>query len=64
MTSVAWKNLGHQRVRFGLSTGGVAFPVMLILIVRGLFDGVLSQAPAGLRHSGRPRRLRTLGPPP
>ncbi|HVL97797.1 MAG TPA: ABC transporter permease [Egibacteraceae bacterium] len=44
MTNIAWKNLGHQRARFLLSTGGVAFAVLLILIVRGLYDGILTQA--------------------
>lgn len=44
MTNIAWKNLGHQRARFALSTGGVAFSVLLILIVRGLYDGILAQA--------------------
>ena len=44
MTNIAWKNLGHQRARFAISTGGVAFAVLLILIVRGLYDGILAQA--------------------
>lgn len=44
MTNIAWKNLGHQRARFALSIGGVAFAVLLILIVRGLYDGILTQA--------------------
>lgn len=44
MTNIAWKNLAHQRARFALSTGGVAMAVLLILIVRGLYDGILTQA--------------------
>lgn len=44
MTNIAWKNLAHQRARFALSTGGVAFAVMLILIVAGLYEGILTQA--------------------
>lgn len=44
VTNIAWKNLGHQRARFALSVGGVAFAVLLILIVRGLYAGILTQA--------------------
>jgi hypothetical protein len=35
MTNIA-QELGHQRARFAISTGGVAFVVLLILIVRPL----------------------------
>lgn len=44
MTNIAWRNLTGQRTRFAPSTGGVAFAVMLILIVNGLYDGILNQA--------------------
>lgn len=44
MTNIAWRNLGHERLRFALSIGGVAFAVMLMLIVRGLYEGILTQA--------------------
>lgn len=49
MTSIAWKNLSHQRARFALSTGGVGFAVLLMLIVQGLYDGILTQATAYAR---------------
>lgn len=39
MISVARKNLLHEKGRFFISTGGVAFSVMLILILLGLYRG-------------------------
>jgi putative ABC transport system permease protein len=43
MTNIAWKNLARERTRLGISVGGVAFAVLLILIVRGLYAGFLDQ---------------------
>lgn len=37
MFSFAAKNLGKERVRLAISVGGVAFAVMLIVLLRGLF---------------------------
>lgn len=39
MLSIAWNNLTHEKGRFIVSVGGVAFAVVLILIVWGLYDG-------------------------
>lgn len=39
MLSIAWNNLTHERGRFAISVGGVAFAVVLILIVSGLYAG-------------------------
>ncbi len=46
MTNVAWKNLVRERTRFSLSVGGVAFAVVLILILRGLYWGIAEEATA------------------
>lgn len=39
MFFVAWKNLTHERGRFLISMGGVAFAVLLVLILSGLYQG-------------------------
>ncbi|MDP9070758.1 MAG: ABC transporter permease [Actinomycetota bacterium] len=44
MTNIAWKNLARERTRFILSIGGVAFAVLLILILRGLYWGIAAEA--------------------
>lgn len=49
MTNVAWKNLAREKVRLGISVGGVAFAVLLILFMRGLYAGIIDQATAFIR---------------
>lgn len=39
MFTIAWHNLTHERGRFAVSVGGVAFAVVLVLIVSGLYQG-------------------------
>jgi len=38
VTSLAWKNLVREKTRLAISVGGVAFAVVLILLVRGLYN--------------------------
>ncbi|MBF6422827.1 FtsX-like permease family protein [Nocardia farcinica] len=47
--SIAWKNLTRERTRLVISVGGVAFAVLLILLLRGLYAGFLTQATAYVR---------------
>lgn len=47
--SIAWKNLTRERTRLVISVGGVAFAVLLILLLRGLYSGFLTQATAYVR---------------
>src|SRR3990170_4454073 len=49
MTNIAWKNLTRERTRLAISVGGVAFAVLLILIVRGLYTGITDQATEYIR---------------
>jgi putative ABC transport system permease protein len=44
VASIAWKNLSREKARLAISVGGVAFAVLLILIIRGLYSGVTEQA--------------------
>jgi putative ABC transport system permease protein len=48
-TNVAWKNLVREKTRLGISVGGVAFAVLLILLLRGLYTGFQTQATAYIR---------------
>ncbi|MEX1172059.1 MAG: FtsX-like permease family protein [Chloroflexota bacterium] len=41
---IAWRNLTRERTRLAISAGGVAFAVLLILLLRGLYSGFLDQA--------------------
>lgn len=49
MTNIAWKNLVRERIRLAISVGGVAFSVLLILIIRGLYSGITDQATEYIR---------------
>jgi putative ABC transport system permease protein len=49
MTNIAWRNLARERLRLAMSVGGVAFAVLLILLVRGLYVGFLDQATSYIR---------------
>ena len=48
-TDLAWRNLSRERGRLAISVGGVAFAVLLILILRGLYAGFVDQATAYIR---------------
>lgn len=52
MTNIAWRNLARERTRLAISVGGVAFAVMLILVIRGLYVGFVTQATAYIRGVG------------
>ncbi len=52
MTNIAWKNLVREKTRLGISVGGVAFAVLLILILRGLYSGITDQATEYIRSVG------------
>ena len=41
---IAWRNLSRERIRLGISVGGVAFAVLLILMLQGVYSGFLAQA--------------------
>lgn len=49
VTDIAWRNLVRERTRLAVSVGGVAFAVVLILLLRGIYTGVNSQASAYVR---------------
>lgn len=49
MTNIAWKNLVREKTRLAISVGGVAFAVVLILILRGLYSGITDQATEYIR---------------
>jgi putative ABC transport system permease protein len=48
---LAWRNLLQDKTRFGLSLGGVALAVMLILLLSGFLTGMYRQITAYLDHS-------------
>ena len=49
MTNIAWRNLSRERTRLAISVGGVAFAVVLILLIRGLYVGFVTQATSYIR---------------
>lgn len=49
MTNIAWKNLSREKTRLAISVGGVAFAVLLILILRGLYAGISNRATQYIR---------------
>ena len=46
---IAWHNLTRERRRLAISVGGVAFAVLLIVLLRGLYSGFLAQATEYIR---------------
>ncbi len=52
MTNVAWKNLAGERTRFFISVAGVAFSVVLVVTLRGLYWGVIDEATSYVRSTG------------
>lgn len=52
MTNIAWKNLAGERTRFAISVAGVAFSVVLVITLRGLYWGVIDEATSYVRSTG------------
>jgi putative ABC transport system permease protein len=52
VTNVAWKNLAGERTRFAISVAGVAFSVVLVVTLRGLYTGVIDEATKYIRSTG------------
>jgi putative ABC transport system permease protein len=52
MWTLAWKNFLKERVRLLISVGGVAFSVMLIVMLRGLFISYEHRAGRYFDHIG------------
>ncbi|MDP1809244.1 MAG: ABC transporter permease [Actinomycetota bacterium] len=52
MVPIAFKNLFHERTRLILAVAGIAFAVVLILILEGFSAGVFEQAAAYPKNSG------------
>jgi hypothetical protein len=52
MWTLAWKNFLKERVRLLISVGGVAFSVMLIVMLRGLFISYEHRAGRYFDHVG------------
>ena len=50
---IAWRNLARDRARLLVSAGGVGFAVLLILLLRGLFAGILDASTAFVRGVDR-----------
>jgi putative ABC transport system permease protein len=51
MISIARKNLFQEKLRFAISSGGVALAIMLILVLNGLFAGMNRQITAYLDNA-------------
>lgn len=52
MTNIAWRNLAGERTRFLISVAGVAFSVVLVVILRALYWGVIAEATRYVRTTG------------
>ncbi len=52
MTNIAWRNLLGERTRFLISVAGVAFSVVLVVILRALYWGVIDEATRYVRTTG------------
>jgi putative ABC transport system permease protein len=50
MVDLAFKMLLHERLRFAITVGGIAFAVMLVLLQVGLFGGLLANATCTIDH--------------
>lgn len=63
MTNIAWKNLVREKTRLAISVGGVAFAVLLILILRGLYAGITDQSVEYIRSVGAELWVAQAGTP-
>lgn len=63
MTSLAWKNLIHDRVRLGVTLTGILFSLVLILVQFGLFLGFMDTSANIIAHSGADLWVSATGIP-
>lgn len=63
-SNIAWKNLAGERTRFAISVAGVAFSVVLVLTLRGLYRGVIDEATRYVRSAGADLWVAQAGIPP
>jgi putative ABC transport system permease protein len=63
IAQIAWKNLSRERMRLAVSVGGVAFAVLLILLLRGLYRGITDQATEYIRSVGAEVWVAQAGTP-
>lgn len=61
MFSIAWKNLTHERGRFAISIGGVAFAVLLVLVLGSLYQGWNTRIASYIRSVGADLWVAQLG---
>lgn len=61
MVSIAWKNLTHERGRFAISIGGVAFAVLLVLVLGSLYQGWNTRIASYIRSVGADLWVAQLG---
>jgi hypothetical protein len=58
MTTLAWKNLFHDKVRLGVTLTGIVFALVLILVQFGLFLGFLDTSANVVEHSRMSTEVR------
>jgi putative ABC transport system permease protein len=63
MTSLAWKNLIHDRVRLTVTLTGILFSLVLILVQFGLFLGFMDTSANIIAHSGADLWISATGIP-
>jgi putative ABC transport system permease protein len=63
VTNIAWKNLAGERTRFVISVAGVAFAVVLVVTLRGLYWGVIAEATLYVRTTGADLWVAQAGSP-
>lgn len=49
---LAWRMLVHDRVRLAISIVGIAFAVVLVLLLRGIMDGTVAKSTTYIDHVG------------
>lgn len=52
MVHLALRTLLYDRVRFLIAVGGVAFAILLMLVLRGILDGTVAKSTAYVDHAG------------
>lgn len=61
MLKLAWRNLLHDRTRLGISAGGVALAVVLILVMAGVFAGSEEHAVTYINNQPAPLWMMQKG---
>ncbi len=51
MSKLAWRNLSHDKVRFGVTLTGIVFAIVLIIVQIGLFLGFTTTTSNNIDHS-------------